>query len=103
MTSSQFLRSLNQVSLTIRGTDELMSEYLPAAQAREWVQDELAKSGITVRANSPVALEVRLMHRPHDWKRTTTLFRNGIAIGKTEEKSQVHFQKLKRSDAWNWR
>jgi len=87
MTPSQFLRSLKQVSLTLRVTDELVSDYLP----REMVQDELAKMGITVRATAPVALEVRLMHRTRDGTQRTTSFVDGIRTGQAVEKFQVHF------------
>jgi hypothetical protein len=87
LTPSQFLRSLKQVSLTLRVTDELVRDYLP----REMVQDELAKMGITVRATAPVALEVRLMHRTRDGTQTMTSFVGGLPAGQAVEKFQVHF------------
>src|SRR5215216_1954746 len=62
MTPSQFLHSLKQVSLTLHGTGDPLSEYLSAAQARDFIQNTLANKGIVVRPNSPVALEVTLSH-----------------------------------------
>jgi len=91
ITSSQFLRSFNQVSLTVRASGDELDKYMSGSQAREIVQDVLAKSGVVVRANSPVALEVRLMHRPYDWKLTRTLFVNGIPNDRSVETFQVHF------------
>jgi hypothetical protein len=87
LTASQFLRSLKQVSLNLRVTEGLAFDYLP----REMVQDELAKSGITVRANAPVALEVRLMDRTHDATETTTTYINGLPAGQTTQEFQLHF------------
>src|SRR5262249_7819694 len=62
MTSSQFLRSLTHVSLTMHGEGDPLNEYLSADQARDYVMNALANRGIAVRANSPVALEVTLSH-----------------------------------------
>jgi hypothetical protein len=63
MTQSQFLHSLKQVSLTLHVSGYPLNEYLSADQARDMIQNALANRGIVVRPNSPVALEVTLLHQ----------------------------------------
>jgi hypothetical protein len=87
VTASQFLRSLKQVSLHLRFADGLADDYLP----REMVQDELGKSGIAVRPNAPVALEVRLMDRTHNATETRTTYINGLPVSQRTENFQLHF------------
>ena len=55
MTQSQFLHSLKQVSLTLHVIGDPLKADLSVDQARDFVKNALANSGIAVRPNSPVA------------------------------------------------
>jgi hypothetical protein len=108
MTQSQFLYSLKQVSLTLHVSGYPLNEYLSAAQARDYIQNALANRGIIVRPNSPVALEVTLVHQGyrttdvdeptvrHDYFLTLQFFMRGAVW----RNGKIHALPVAPASAW---
>jgi hypothetical protein len=71
ITQSQFLKSVKEVSLTLRPASSL-TKYIPAAEQRSTIERELTKYGVAVRPNAQVSLLATIEHEVSAFTRTVT-------------------------------
>ncbi len=105
LSQSEFFHSLTQVSLSLKATGDPFAEYLPAENARDMIQNALAKRGIAVRPNSPVAMEVEVRHDQgsagdeviHDVLITVSFYVRGVAL----RNGKFHVLPVAAASAWS--
>ena len=104
LTQSEFLQSLSRVSLTLHAGGAPLNEYLPAEKVRDMIENVLARRGIAVRPDSPVALEVKIEHMHgtagetviHDLVMTMNFYLRGAAL----RNGKFHVVPVSAASAW---
>jgi hypothetical protein len=69
MSQGEFLKAVKEVALTFEAAPSL-EKYISAAEQRSTIESELAKYGITVRPNAPVALLATIIHKVSVYTKT---------------------------------
>lgn len=89
ITASQFLQEVKEVSLTIVSSPTL-GKNMPAAELQRYVVDLLKFYNISVRPNTPVALQITIDELLSDFTKTTTRYDRYGSLPDTHEGFHAH-------------